>query len=183
MLRVKGSVLKTRLGFVEDLRPGAAQEVLATLAPEDQAALTGILATKWYPFALGRRLDEAIVHAVGGGRPQFFERLGEASAEKNLSGVHKDFLTVGDPHAFLAKAPVIYSFYYDQGRREYEKAGPKEAILVTRDAPSFSVADCLTVVGWHRRALEMCGATGVSVVEEECRAKEGAVCRYRLRWS
>jgi hypothetical protein len=28
----------------------------------------------------------------------------------------------------------------------------------------------------------MCGATGVHVDEEECRAKGGLVCRYRVRW-
>ena len=39
-----------------------------------------------------------------------------------------------------------------------------------------------TVVGWHRRALEMCGARSVRVVEDECRAKGGAVCRYKLSW-
>jgi hypothetical protein len=39
------------------------------------------------------------------------------------------------------------------------------------------------VVGWYRKALEMCGLTGVQVVEEECRAKGGAVCRYRVAWN
>jgi hypothetical protein len=39
------------------------------------------------------------------------------------------------------------------------------------------------VVGWHRKALELCGCTGVKVVEEECRARGGEVCRYRVSWS
>jgi hypothetical protein len=47
----------------------------------------------------------------------------------------------------------------------------------------FSAPDCLTVVGWYRRALEMCRARSPQVFEEECRAKGGAVGRYRLRWS
>jgi hypothetical protein len=53
---------------------------------------------------------------------------------------------------------------------------------VTRDAEVFSVPDCATVVGWHRRALAMCGARNPRVKEEECRARGGAVCRYRLSW-
>ena len=89
----------------------------------------------------------------------------------------------GDPQAFLAKTPLIYSYYYDQGRRDYEKVGDHEAVLTTRDAETFSAPDCLTVVGWYRRALAMCGARAPRVVEEECRAKGGSVCRYRLRWS
>jgi hypothetical protein len=39
------------------------------------------------------------------------------------------------------------------------------------------------VIGWYRRALEMCGATNVHITEDECRARGGAVCRYRISWS
>jgi hypothetical protein len=56
-------------------------------------------------------------------------------------------------------------------------------VLTTIDAGSFSAPDCQTVIGWHRKALEMCGMRGVQIVEEECRAKGGAVCRYRIRWA
>jgi uncharacterized protein (TIGR02265 family) len=186
MIQVKGSVLRSRLALVEEIAPvGGVERVLARLPAPDRAALQSLLASSWYPFDLGRRLDEAIVQELGGGRPEFFEKLGEASAEKNLGpeGVHKRFLVAGDPQAFLAKAPLIYSYYYDQGRREYQRVGDNEAVLTTHDAETFSAPDCATVVGWYRKALEMCGAKSPRILEEECRAKGGAVCRYRLRWS
>jgi uncharacterized protein (TIGR02265 family) len=185
VISVKGSVLRTRLALVDDLAPEDGRErVLARLDGKDRETLGSLLASAWYPFALGRRLDAAIVEVLGGGKPEFFEKLGEASAEKNLGpgGVHRGFLVPGDPQAFLAKTPLIYSYYYDQGRRDYEKTGEREAVLTTREAETFSAPDCLTVVGWYRRALEMCGARAPVVVEEECRAKGGSVCRYRLRW-
>jgi uncharacterized protein (TIGR02265 family) len=182
-MQIKGAVLKARLALIEQIAPGTGlAAVLARLSPDEAAALRSLLATKWYPFRLGERLDAAIVDELGGGKPQFFERIGAASAEQNLGGVHKQFLVEGDPHAFLARAPMIYAFYYDQGRREYEREGATEAMLTTRDAEVFSVPDCATVVGWHRRALEMLGARNPRVVEEECRARGGDVCRYRLRW-
>lgn len=186
MISIKGSILRSRLALVEELAPGDGRaRVIARLGPAEGAALESLLASAWYPFELGQRLDEAIVAELGGGRKDFFEKLGEASAEKNLgpAGVHRRLLVPGDPHAFLAKAPLIYSYYYDQGRREYARTGEREAVLTTHEAETFSAPDCLTVVGWYRRALEMCGAQGPQVVEEECRAKGGAVCRYRLRWS
>jgi len=186
MISIKGSILRTRLALVEELAPGDGQKrVLARLTRQDAEVLTSLLASAWYPFDLGQRLDEAIVQELGGGRTDFFEKLGEASADKNLGagGVHRGFLVPGDPHAFLAKAPLIYSYYYNEGCRDYEKTGDREAVLTTRDAGTFSAPDCLTVVGWHRRALAMCGAQSPRVVEEECRAKGGAVCRYRLSWS
>lgn len=186
MVSVKGSVLRTRLALVEELAPkDGLSRVLGRLDEREREALASLLASAWYPFDLGKRLDEAIVDELGGGRAEFFERLGEASADRNLGpgGVHRGFLVSGDPHAFLAKTPLIYSYYYDQGRRDYEKAGDTEAVLTTRDALTFSAPDCLTVVGWYRRALAMCGARAPRVVEEECRARGGVVCRYRLSWS
>lgn len=186
MISVKGSVLRARLALVDELAPGDGRKrVLARLAAPERETLGALLASSWYPFELGRHLDEAIVQELGGGRSDFFEKLGEASAEKNLGpgGVHRGFLVPGDPQAFLAKTPLIYAYYYDQGRRDYQKTGEQEAVLTTREAETFSAPDCLTVVGWYRRALEMCGAGAPRVVEEECRARGGAVCRYRLTWS
>ena len=182
-IQIKGAVLKARLALIEQIAPGTGlPAVLGRLHPDEAAALRALLATKWYPFRLGQRQDAANVDELGGGKAQFFERIGAASAEQNLGGVHKQFLVEGDPHAFLSRAPMIYAFYYDQGRREYEKTGANEAVLTTRDAEAFSVPDCSTVVGWHKRALEMLGAKNPRVVEEECRARGGDVCRYLLRW-
>jgi uncharacterized protein (TIGR02265 family) len=182
--QVKGSVLKSRLAFVEDhFGAEGVSRVLASLGEEDQKALRMILTVKWYPFELGKRLDSAIVQVLGGGKTEFFERLGVASADKNLTTLHHGFLTEGKPHAFLAKAPAIYSLYYETGLREYQQTGESQGVLTTYDAETFSTADCLTVVGWYRRALEMCGARQVLVVEDECRARGGAVCRYQVSWS
>lgn len=184
MQQIKGAVLKSRIAFVEQHSgKEGVQRVLQSLPPGDQRTLRMLFTSNWYPFGLGKALDEAIVQVIGGGRSEFFERLGEASAESNLRSVHSGYLTKGDAHTFLSKAPSIYSLYYQSGRREYQRTGPTEGVLTTYDAETFSAADCLTVIGWHRKALEMCGIRGVEIVEEECRARGGAVCRYRVRWS
>ena len=183
MQQIKGAVLKSRLAFVEQHSgKEGLDRVLASLPPADQRSLRLVFTSNWYPFQLGLALDEAIVREIGADDPEFFERLGEASAEINLSGIHSGYLTSGDPHGFLAKAPSIYALYYESGRRVYQATGPNEGILTTIDAASFSAPDCKTVIGWHRKALEMCGVPGVRIVEEECRAKGGAVCRYRISW-
>jgi uncharacterized protein (TIGR02265 family) len=181
--QVKGAVLKSRLAFIEEhFGKDAVQKVLASLAADDQRPLRLVFTSNWYPFELGRRLDDAIVQVVANGRSDFFERLGAASAEKNLGSLHAGYLTPGDPQAFLAKAPQIYSLYYETGRREYMATGRTSGVLTTYDAETFSGPDCMTVVGWYRKALEMCGASNVSVMEEECRARGGAVCRYKVEW-
>lgn len=182
--QVRGTVLKARLAFVEEHGgPEAVQKVLGALPAEDQQALRLILPIQWYPFTVGARVDRAIMDVLGKGDPRFFETLGESSAERNLAALHKSFLTKGDAHGFLAKAPQIYRLYYETGRREYERTGEKEGVITTHDAETFSAPDCATIVGWHRRALELCEVKNPKVVEEQCRAKGAATCRYRVTWS
>ena len=182
-VKVKGSVLRSRLSFVEEQAGAAGRErVLARLTEPERETLARLMPAGWYPFDLGRRLDEAVVAELAGGDEGFFVRLGMDSATRNLTGVHRAFVRPGDPHGFLAQSPDIHVFYYDRGHRTYERTGEKEGVFTTYDAETFSTADCLTIVGWHTKALEMCGARNVRITEEECRARGGAVCRFRVRW-
>jgi len=185
MQRIKGSILKSRMAFIRQQGGDEAVErVLQRLDPADRETLSGIVTSVgWFPFELGKKLDEAVVEVLGNGDEKFFLRLGAASAVQNLTGVHRHFIKEKDPQAFLEKTPMIYDFYYDIGHREYEKTGPKEGVITTYDAETFSEPDCLTVIGWYEQGLKMCGAVNVRITEEECRAKGGDVCRYRLKWS
>jgi uncharacterized protein (TIGR02265 family) len=183
MQQVKGAVLKSRLAFVEEhAGKDALARVVASLPPDDQRSLRIVFTSNWYPFELGKRLDDAIVQVLGNGRSDFFEKLGEASAVKNLGGIHSGYLTRGDAHGFLSKAPGIYEAYYETGRREYEKTGERSARLTTYDAETFSAPDCLTVIGWYKKALAMCGVHNARVTETECKAKGGRCCRYEISW-
>ena len=182
--KIKGSILKSRLEFVRnEFGEDGLSKIMDDLPEEDQKILGRLVAVAWVDFEIGQRLDEAIVKSLGGGGTRYFERLGEASAEVNLGTLHSAFLTSGDPQAFLAKAPQIYRLYYDVGRREYEATGEREGVLTTHDAETFSKTDCLTVIGWYRKALELCGAKNVHIMEEQCRADGGNVCKYRVSWS
>jgi len=181
--QIKGAVLKSRLTFVQDnFGKEGLERVLAAMPEGDRRTVKMLFTSNWYPFDLGKAFDDTIVRVLGGGRSEFFERLGAASAEKNLSTIHSGYLTKGDAHGFLAKSSSFYSLYYETGRREYAAVGPKEGVFTTYDAETYSAPDCLTVVGWYRKALEMCAVKGVKIAEEECRAKGGTVCRYRVRW-
>jgi uncharacterized protein (TIGR02265 family) len=184
-MNVKGSVLLARRAFVQrHFGREAWDAVLGDLPAEDQASLRGmVLNVGWFPFKLGERLDEAIVKVLGNGDEKVFERIGEMSADENLNGPHRHFLVPGDPQAFLRQTPDIYKFYYDVGHRLYQPTGSTSARLTTYNADTVSRVDCLTVVGWHRRALEMCGARDVQITEEGCRARGDSQCVYRIEWS
>ena len=184
MSNVKGSVLLSRLDFArEHFGVQGLAKLLAALTDEDRRVATTFLPAQWYPFDLGERIDSAIMHVLGRGDPGTFHRLGVRSAEVNLAGVHSVFLQSGDPHGLLRRAPVIYKLYYDTGTRTYEKTGENSCRLTTYDSESYSRADCFTVIGWHQRAVGLCGGTDVRIDHSVCRVEDGAVCQYDISWA
>ena len=180
--KVKGGAIKSRLEFVRE-RSGepAVERVLARLTDADREVCAHALTGMWYPFDLNARLDEAIAAELGIGE-QVFLLMGEKSATHNLGSAHRAFIADHDPHALLRRAAQIYQTYYDTGRRTYEKLGDTKAQLTTYESATFSKHDCLTVVGWHRKDIEMCGGSNVRVTETQCRAKGAEVCQYVCEW-
>lgn len=182
---VRGNVLAGRLAYLRS-RGGEPllQQVLARLDTRDRSALGGmILGIAWFPLELSVRLDNAIADVLSpNNRPQAMIDLGRASAEDALTGPQKVFVRAGDPHYLLEHTPQIYRLYYTVGTRTYEKTGPTSAVLRTRDAEAVTASDCLTIVGWHARAIELSGGSEVKVDEPVCRARGGDHCQYRCSW-
>ncbi len=180
---VKGSVLQSRLAFVKE-RAGqpAVDKVLASLPESDRKILTGmLLPAGWYPFETADRLDLAISRELGMG-DQVFRVLGEKSATDNLAASHRVYIRDRDPHGLLKQAASIYRLYSDTGHRTYEKTSDKSAILRTWESRTFSKADCLTVIGWHEKAIGLCGGAKSRVRETRCRTLGDEVCEYVCEW-
>lgn len=184
--RIKGSVLISRLNMLRQ-QGGAArvEEVLRRLSPEDQGQLRKmILPIAWYPLALNLRLDAAIADVLSPeDRTRAFIDMGRASAEENLHGAHAIFVKPGDPQFLLSQSPQIYRFYYAVGSRTYEKTGPRAAVIRTFSAENVTEADCLTIVGWHQRAIEVCGGQNARVTHPLCRARGAPHCEYHCAWA
>ena len=183
--RIKGGVLISRLNM---LRQHGGQvrvdEVLRRLPPEDQAVLRKmILPIAWYPLELNLRLDSAIAEALSPeDKRRAFIDMGRASAEEALHGAQHVFVRPGDPQFLLSQAPQIYRFYYAVGSRTYERTGPNAAVLRTFGADNVTETDCLTIIGWHERAIELSGGRSVKASHPMCRGRGGAHCEYHFAW-
>ena len=184
--RIKGSVLIARLNLLKKQGgPARVEEVLRRLGAEDRKVLEGVLMPiGWYPLELNLRLDAAIAEALPPrDRARAFVEMGRSSAEDNLNGPHHVFIRKGDPHFLLSHAPEIYRLYYAVGSRSYDKTGPRAGVLRTLGAENVTEADCLTIVGWYQRAIELSGGQDVRVEHTQCRARGKPLCEYTCAWS
>jgi len=182
---IKGSVLASRRRLVlERFGQEALDRILAALPPADREVLEGIvLPSAFYPMAVQVRLDAAIVALGGESGAEAFRELGRQSAADNLTRYQSAISRGKSPMGLLHQTAAIYRLYYGTGRREFVETGPTSGVITTYDASGVTLADCLTVVGWHERALEIVGARHVSITHPICRAKGGSVCRYEVSWT
>jgi uncharacterized protein (TIGR02265 family) len=180
---IKGSVLKSRLAFIEQkLGTAGVTRVVSRLRPSDRDILQGILLpAAWYPFETAERLDQVIVDELGG-RDEIYKELGAKSAELNLSASQKVYVRERDPHGLLKAAASIYRLYYATGERTYERTADKKATLRTTGSDTYSRHDCLTILGWHEQAIAMCGGQHPRVRETKCRARGDDCCEYICEW-
>jgi uncharacterized protein (TIGR02265 family) len=157
---------------------------LGLLSQDDRSILEGwILNSRWYPLELYQRLDDAIARVFSpDDKTRVFIEMGSNSADMNLTGPHKHFVREGDPHFLLSQSSVIYSAYYAVGHSIYQKTGPNSCILRFYEAEVVTPTDCLTCLGWHRRAIELCGGKDVEVKETACRIQGGDHCEFHCSW-
>lgn len=180
---IRGGVVKSRLAFVRTEKGDAAvQSVLGRLSEGDRELFGGSIdVNAWYPFDAGARLDESIAEEFGGGE-RVFRVMGARSAEFNLGHAQRLFVEGRDPHGLLRSASTIYRLYYDTGSRTYQAMSTRRAVLRTLQSKTYSALDCLTVMGWHEKAIEMCGGREPRVSHPKCRARGDSFCEYVCEW-
>jgi uncharacterized protein (TIGR02265 family) len=184
---VKGTLLVARMKYLRARGPDDTERVLRRMSSEDQQILRGmILPSSWYPADLVVRLELTAAALLSrGDRRQLFVDMGRFTADTNLgpNGVQRPYVKDGDPHYLLRNVPQMYSAQHGGGTRTSEAIGPKSAVVRTVAGEEPSADDCLTAVGWLKRAIEISGGRIVSVEETRCRARGADACEYVCRWS
>jgi uncharacterized protein (TIGR02265 family) len=184
---VKGTLVIARMKYLRAQGQEAAERVLRRLSQADQQVLRGmLLPSTWYAADMLMRFEMTIAAVLAkGDRRALFVDMGHFSADTNLgpSGVQRPYLREGDPHFLLRNVPRMYASQHSGGTRTYEQTGKKSAVLRTLEAGGeVNADDCLTAVGWLRRAIELSGGKSVTVDETRCRATGAPCCEYVCSW-
>lgn len=184
---VKGTLLIARMKYMRARGEEDTERVLRRMSSADQQVLRGmLLPSSWYPADLLIRLEMTAAAILSrGDRKQLFLDMGRFTADTNLgpSGIQRPYLKDGDPHYLLRNVPRMYSAQHKNGVRSYEQAGPKGAVIRTVSGEETSADDCLTTIGWLKRAIELSGGKIVTVEETRCRARHADACEYVCRWA
>lgn len=184
--KVKGTLLISRMKYLRARGEGDAERVMRRMSAADQAVLRGmLLPSSWYAADLVVRLEMTTVALLSrGDRRELFLDMGRFTADTNLGpgGVQRPYLEENDPHHLLRHVPRMYAAQHAGGVRSYEALEGKAAVIRTVAGEEPNHEDCLTAVGWLKRAIELSGGRVVTVEERHCRAFGAAACEYVCRW-
>lgn len=117
-----------------------------------------ILISEWYPFEPFEELLCAVHEQMLGGSDEAAMRMGEANASEMLLGVHKLFLTKGDPLRTMKGLAQIWGSYFDFGEVTVEAAGERAADLAVDGYSGMTRCHGLVLAGWGRTAIGLSGA-------------------------
>lgn len=177
---IKGASIGARIDFIK-VRFGeeTLRKVLQQLNEEDRTILEGkIIPLSFYPLALNARLDQAIAAVTDPShRIRVYRSLGQASADTNLTSIHRTFINGDNPHRVLKRYPSVRKIYYSDGEATYEKKGEKQGYLKLTGS-EFTLEDDESTAGYFERGIELMGGLNVHV---EVIRKPGS-CEYVFSW-
>lgn len=181
-MRVKGTAYQARVKLLE-VKLGEAEcaSFLSRYRAEHPGFPDRVLVTTRIPVEDFLAFNDAIVDRLYGGDEASLWELGEKSAEWSLQqGPYANLLSYEQIDRFAARAPVMWSNFFDTGRAR-SRTTPEAVELWIEGVPAevrhvyFEYA----VVGYFRRGMELLGAE----VETTCLegfSRGDAVVHYRL---
>ena len=182
---MKGSALTSRLLWVSLNHGEAGTARLAEAASPTLRAVVrqGASRATWYPFDMFVELNQKIDAVFGKGDLALVKELGRYGADANLTTIYRLFYKVGTVQWILSRASRLWGMHYDAGRMIVRAPGGREVELEIMDYDTPHAVHCLSVEGWIERSVELSGGKDVVLDELDCRARGGARCRMRVRWS
>jgi hypothetical protein len=179
---VRGQILLARLEYLREFHGSEGlQRVLAALAAEDRARLTGVDREDWHPFGTLLRLDKAIADVLAPGDAGIYERLGEASARHRTEWLGEHARLV-NPHGFLSRVADEHRRFHTFGKAVYHRTGFTEGEVAYSDYPEKDLMWCRASRGYFRGAIEFLTGGAVKVEETKCQCRGDDACVFELHW-
>jgi hypothetical protein len=181
-MRVKGTVLLARLDFARSRGVEVLERFYSALDPTTREALESALPTQWYPYQKLCELTKLLDRVAGSGDLGLCEEMGRFACDANVPRFLRAFLRFGKVEFFLNRAAAAWRAHYDTGSMEVVKLGPKTVRLRLVDVPNACHAQCLSVMGFVKRAAELTGSKSVSAAVTACRERGAEVCELTGSW-
>jgi hypothetical protein len=116
-----------------------------------------VLITAWYPFDHFSKLLIVAHQRLSDGSDEAARKMGDLAASEMLLGLHKMFLSPGDPGRTLTAFERVWGRYFDFGRLTVHPEVSGARVVIAGYADMTRTHGNL-LVGWARTAVALSGA-------------------------
>lgn len=180
---VKGTLAQAHLRWAEEQTPDVRTRLTAKLEGQCRELVNrGILATDWVSLGCLVQIDRALAEMAGLEAEAAFVAMGRHSAERNLSGVYRNFVAQ-EPHRFFEQMSFLHRRFLNFGRSTYEQTGERSGRIRLEEYEEYSPVLCASGRGYYEEALKMMKVPGpVRVEERTCQCAGDSACLFELSW-
>lgn len=183
MAQIKGTVLLDTIAAIK-ARAGESEftKIVQGLSGEARTLFEGsIYSSTWYPLdAFVDFLEVDIQQTANGDREVLTERS-EKVIEKQLSGIYKIFVKVGSPGFVIKRISAVHATYFEGVEIIPEMENHKAVIKYVGFQKHHAIME-YAIIGFYRKALELCGAKEVALHFSVPIAEGDAYSELKIRW-
>ena len=141
-----------------------------------------VLLSGWYAWAKFDWLIHRVHEHLMGGTDAGARRMGQWTAEQNLTGIHASFVYPGDVRRTVRSIPNMWSRYFDFGKVTAELGGDGEVTIRVGNYDFAPPVHEEMLVGWTLGAVEMAGGevTAAEITEAPSRGDGELILRLRV---
>jgi hypothetical protein len=186
MVQVKGSAIRSRLAWVQEMYGQMGLRDLAgNLSAAGRNLARGDVDPRaWYNLPLFIELCTAIDHRWGKGDLSLNIELARWGAHHNVPRLYKPFIRVGSVDWLLGRATKLWKEHFSGGQVVVRhEPGAKEAEGEILDFPTPSLAIVYSSLGFSIGCVELSGGKDVQGELISARARGGERDLLRLHWT
>jgi predicted hydrocarbon binding protein len=162
----------------------ALARVLAACSPAVRDHVATSIAISWIPYEELAELLGAADRTLGKGDGKLAEAIGAWSARANLRHLALRLaFFLARPEFLMRRVASVWKQFNDRGEMHVREFGGGHMIAELTGIPRPNWPVCCSVTGWLHEAGVATGMKALVTEHVECRARGGARCVWRLRWS
>lgn len=166
MGQTKSAGLRSNIAFVStEFGEAGLQRVLQQLGHEDRRIIEtqGRLSSAWIPTRTWAVFAAAVFTTLAQGDTSLLVRMGEHSANTDLSGIYKIFVKLGSPEFILGRFARVLGTYFDHASAQLETPKAKSMVLTFRgfDQKDHLIEHC--ILGYCSAAIKSSGGKEVGL--------------------
>lgn len=184
-MKVKGTIITSVQGFVNDNFPNRYQEWIDGLPAESKTLFTdSIKPTEWYPYQEGLIKPTELLAKLfySNDAKKAAWDTGRYSAEVALKGIYKVFVFIATPQFLMKRAGKILGSFYEPSLLKLGDVRPKGVDIKIVEFLEPSEITESRIAGWMEKALEICGEKNITIDITKSLAKGDDMTVYVLNW-